>query len=168
MTTAGLGVVASVASALLYIIDSGAGCSRRPSMRADPPSCMCVAWALPVFSDGQRRDLLLHHHRHKMALQRTLLHSELDRRKDQGSLLHKENVDEDSLWVIMLLSPFDQLGGLKIEYSMLFQIKNPNTERVTRCSVLEFVANEGFIHMPSRLMAHLGDLENEIVLLRST
>jgi hypothetical protein len=75
MTTAGLGVVASVASALLYIIDSGAGCSRRPSMRADPPSCTCVAWALPVFSDGQRRDLLLHHHRHKMALQRTLLHS---------------------------------------------------------------------------------------------
>ncbi|KAL5647970.1 hypothetical protein ACJX0J_042325, partial [Zea mays] len=58
----------------------------------------------------------------------------LDRRKDQGSLLHKENVDEDSLWVIMLLSAFDQLGGLKIEYSMLFQIKNPNTERVTRCS----------------------------------
>jgi ubiquitin fusion degradation protein 1 len=51
--------------------------------------------------------------------------------------------------VIMLLSAFDQLGGLKIEYSMLFQIKNPSTERDTRCSVLEFVANEGFIHMPS-------------------
>ncbi|ONM30074.1 Ubiquitin fusion degradation UFD1 family protein [Zea mays] len=70
--------------------------------------------------------------------------------------------------VIMPLSALDRLGGLNIEYPMLFQIKHPSTERATHCGVLEFVADEGFIHMPSWLMAHLGVPENEIVLVRST
>lgn len=51
--------------------------------------------------------------------------------------------------VIMPLSALDRLGGLNIEYPMLFQIKHPITERATHCGVLEFVADEGFIHMPS-------------------
>jgi ubiquitin fusion degradation protein 1 len=51
--------------------------------------------------------------------------------------------------VIMPLSALDRLGGLNIEYPMLFQIKHPSTERATHCGVLEFVADEGFIHMPS-------------------
>ncbi|CAD6239608.1 unnamed protein product [Miscanthus lutarioriparius] len=84
------------------------------------------------------------------------------------SLLKKENADEDGNRVIMPLSALDRLARLNIQYPMLFQIKNPSTERVTHCGVLEFVSDEGFIHMPSWLMAHLGVLENEIVLVRST
>jgi len=50
----------------------------------------------------------------------------------------------------MPLSALDRLARLiNIQYPMLFQIKNPSTERVTHCGVLEFVADEGFIHMPS-------------------
>jgi ubiquitin fusion degradation protein 1 len=48
----------------------------------------------------------------------------------------------------MPLSALDLLGHLNIEHSMLFE-KNPNRERVMHCGVLEFVAYEGFIHMPS-------------------
>jgi ubiquitin fusion degradation protein 1 len=47
-------------------------------------------------------------------------------------------------------SALDRLTRLNnIQFPMMFQIKNPSTERVTHCGVLEFVADEGFIHMPS-------------------
>ncbi|XP_072150004.1 uncharacterized protein [Setaria viridis] len=84
------------------------------------------------------------------------------------SLLNKENLDEDSNFLIMPPSALDRLTGLNIEFPMLFQIKNPSTELATHCGVLEFIADEGFIHMPSRLMAHLGIQENEVVLVRNT
>ncbi|KAG0536598.1 hypothetical protein BDA96_03G077400 [Sorghum bicolor] len=84
------------------------------------------------------------------------------------SLLKKENADEDGNRVIMPLSALDRLERLNAQYPMLFQIKNPSTERVTHCGVSVFSANEGFIHMPSWLMTHLGVVENEIVLVRST
>ncbi|KAG2587028.1 hypothetical protein PVAP13_5NG095500 [Panicum virgatum] len=84
------------------------------------------------------------------------------------SLLNKENIDEDGNWVIMPPSALDRLSRLNVEYPMLFQIKNPSTERVTHCGVHEFVAEEGFIHMPTRLMEHLGVQENELVLVRNT
>ena len=53
--------------------------------------------------------------------------------------------------VILRLSALDRLEHLDTEYPMLFQIKNPSTERVTHCGVHEFVAEEGFIHMPTRV-----------------
>ena len=53
--------------------------------------------------------------------------------------------------VIMPPSALDRLSRLNVEYPMLFQIKNPSTERVTHCGVHEFVAEEGFIHMPTRV-----------------
>lgn len=49
----------------------------------------------------------------------------------------------------MPTSALDRLENLNIAYPQLFQIKNPSTERVTHCGVLEFNADEGFIHMPS-------------------
>ncbi|WVZ72235.1 hypothetical protein U9M48_020729 [Paspalum notatum var. saurae] len=84
------------------------------------------------------------------------------------SLLNKGQVDEDGNRVIMPQSALDRLDGLTIQYPMLFQIQNPGTERVTHCGVLEFTADEGFIHMPVCLMAQLGVRETEIVLVRST
>ncbi|OEL19179.1 Ubiquitin fusion degradation protein 1-like protein, partial [Dichanthelium oligosanthes] len=84
------------------------------------------------------------------------------------SFLNRENVDEDGNRVIMPASALDRLSRLNIDFPMMFQIQKPSTERVTHCSVLEFVAEEGFIHMPSWVMAHLGVEENELVLVRST
>jgi len=48
-------------------------------------------------------------------------------------------------------SALDRLSRLNVDYPMLFQIQNPSTERVTHCGVHEFVAEEGFIHMPTRV-----------------
>ncbi|KAJ1282641.1 hypothetical protein BS78_03G067300 [Paspalum vaginatum] len=83
------------------------------------------------------------------------------------SLLNKGQADEDGNRVIMPQSAFDRLDGLNVQYPMMFQIQNPSTERVTHCGVLEFTADEGFIHMPAWLMARLGVGETEIVLVRS-
>ncbi|XP_062199598.1 uncharacterized protein LOC133902037 [Phragmites australis] len=82
--------------------------------------------------------------------------------------LNKKNVDEDGNRVIMPQSALDRLGTHDIEYPMLFQIQNPSTERDLQCGMLEFIADEGFIHVQSWLMAYLGLMENDIVAVRST
>nr|CAB3476305.1 unnamed protein product [Digitaria exilis] len=83
-------------------------------------------------------------------------------------LLDRENLDEDGNWVIMPPSALDRLGRFNLPSPMLFQIQNPTTGRFTHSGVFEFVAEEGFIHMPSRMMAHLGVQEHDLVLIRST
>ncbi|CAO2209025.1 unnamed protein product [Urochloa humidicola] len=85
------------------------------------------------------------------------------------SLLNKEHLDEDGNFVIMPPSALDRLNRLNISYPMLFQIQNPAgaPELATHCGVLEFVADEGYIHMPGRLMARLGVQEKGMVLVRS-
>lgn len=44
------------------------------------------------------------------------------------------------------LSPF--LGRLNITYPMLFKLTNKNSDRMTHCGVLEFVADEGICYLP--------------------
>ncbi|KAF8662886.1 hypothetical protein HU200_055468 [Digitaria exilis] len=75
-------------------------------------------------------------------------------------LLETENLDEDGNWVIMPPSALDRLGR--------FNLPTPTTGRFTHSGVFEFVAEEGFIHMPSKMMAHLGVQEHDLVLIRST
>ncbi|CAO2193610.1 unnamed protein product [Urochloa humidicola] len=88
------------------------------------------------------------------------------------SLLNKEHLDEDGNFVIMPPSALDRLNHLNISYPMQFQIQNPTaapeSAAATHCGVLEFVADEGYIHIPARLMARLGVQEKEIVLVRNT
>ncbi|KAL6848198.1 hypothetical protein ACP4OV_022326 [Aristida adscensionis] len=84
------------------------------------------------------------------------------------SCLKKESFEEDGNRVIMPQSALDRLSSLQIEYPMQFQLSNPSTGRVSHCSVLEFVANEGLIYIQSWLMAHLGLVENDLVLVRVT
>lgn len=50
--------------------------------------------------------------------------------------------------VIMPPSALAQLTGLNINYPMLFKLTNKNTERITHCGVLEFVADEGKVYLP--------------------
>uniref|UniRef100_A0A0E0JDY9 Ubiquitin fusion degradation protein n=1 Tax=Oryza punctata TaxID=4537 RepID=A0A0E0JDY9_ORYPU len=83
------------------------------------------------------------------------------------SLLKKENADDGNR-VFMPESALDRLGYLHIEYPMQFQIQNAATLQTSYCGVLEFTADEGFIHIPTMMMEHLGLRENDLVLLRST
>ena len=52
-------------------------------------------------------------------------------------------------------SALDRISRLNVEYPILFQIQNPSTERVTHCSVHEFVAEERFTHIPTRVSIYL-------------
>lgn len=40
------------------------------------------------------------------------------------------------------------LGRLNITYPMLFKLTNKNSDRMTHCGVLEFVADEGICYLP--------------------
>uniref|UniRef100_A0A3Q4HSD3 Ubiquitin fusion degradation protein UFD1 N-terminal subdomain 1 domain-containing protein n=1 Tax=Neolamprologus brichardi TaxID=32507 RepID=A0A3Q4HSD3_NEOBR len=50
--------------------------------------------------------------------------------------------------VIMPPSALDQLSRLNITYPMLFKLTNKNSDRMTHCGVLEFVADEGICYLP--------------------
>lgn len=39
-------------------------------------------------------------------------------------------------------------GRLNITYPMLFKLTNKNSDRMTHCGVLEFVADEGICYLP--------------------
>ncbi|XP_022971130.1 ubiquitin recognition factor in ER-associated degradation protein 1-like isoform X1 [Cucurbita maxima] len=64
--------------------------------------------------------------------------------------------------IIMPPSALDRLASLQIDYPMLFELRNDDTERVSHCGVLEFVAEEGRIYMPYWMMENMllqeGDL----------
>jgi len=45
-------------------------------------------------------------------------------------------------------SALDQLARLNIIYPMLFKLTNRQTDRITHCGVLEFVAEEGRVYLP--------------------
>ncbi|XP_055260651.1 ubiquitin recognition factor in ER-associated degradation protein 1 isoform X1 [Moschus berezovskii] len=57
--------------------------------------------------------------------------------------------------VIMPPSALDQLSRLNITYPMLFKLTNKNSDRVTHCGVLEFVADEGICYLPHWMMQNL-------------
>lgn len=44
--------------------------------------------------------------------------------------------------------PLPFAGRLNITYPMLFKLTNKNSDRVTHCGVLEFVADEGICYLP--------------------
>ncbi|KAL6274534.1 hypothetical protein ACE6H2_025226 [Prunus campanulata] len=79
---------------------------------------------------------------------------------------HAENGDK----IIMPPSALNRLvWGPQVAYPMLFQLNNPNSEsgRVTHCGVLEFVADEGFVFLPSWMMHNLLLQEGNLVHVKS-
>lgn len=44
--------------------------------------------------------------------------------------------------------PVSCVGRLNITYPMLFKLTNKNSDRMTHCGVLEFVADEGICYLP--------------------
>jgi len=69
--------------------------------------------------------------------------------------------------IILPPSALDTLTHLHIEYPMLFEIFNPATKRSTHCGVLEFVAEEGFCHIPYWMMQHLFVEEGQMIQIKS-
>ncbi|XP_064424084.1 ubiquitin recognition factor in ER-associated degradation protein 1 isoform X2 [Latimeria chalumnae] len=57
--------------------------------------------------------------------------------------------------IIMPPSALDQLSRLNITYPMLFKLVNKNSDRMTHCGVLEFVADEGICYLPHWMMQNL-------------
>ncbi|RWS06446.1 ubiquitin fusion degradation protein 1-like protein [Dinothrombium tinctorium] len=70
--------------------------------------------------------------------------------------------------IIMPPSALDHLTRLNIVYPMLFKLTNPNTNRVTHCGVLEFVADEGKVYLPYWMMRNLLLDEGYMVKVEST
>ncbi|KAL8154065.1 hypothetical protein V2J09_011825 [Rumex salicifolius] len=52
---------------------------------------------------------------------------------------------------------------MEIEYPMLFNITNPSTNRTSHCGVMEFVADEGTVLLPSWMMENLLLKEGDIL-----
>lgn len=52
------------------------------------------------------------------------------------------------LWFISSSSFLVCTGRLNITYPMLFKLTNKNSDRMTHCGVLEFVADEGICYLP--------------------
>ncbi|PNX88906.1 ubiquitin fusion degradation protein 1, partial [Trifolium pratense] len=70
--------------------------------------------------------------------------------------------------IIMPPSALDSLARLEIEYPMLFELRNPSSERTTHCGVLEFTADEGIVYLPNWMMEDMLLEEGGIVSLKST
>uniref|UniRef100_A0AC35UBR2 Ubiquitin fusion degradation protein 1 homolog n=1 Tax=Rhabditophanes sp. KR3021 TaxID=114890 RepID=A0AC35UBR2_9BILA len=67
--------------------------------------------------------------------------------------------------VLLPSSVLDQLMRTNIEYPMMFKVNslNPSKQRVTHCGVLEFLAEEGRVYMPSWMMQQLSVGNGELI-----
>lgn len=78
----------------------------------------------------------------------------------------REDVDNGGK-IIMPPSALDTLEKLNIEYPMLFKLSKTNSQKVTHCGVLEFVADEGKIHIPYWMMQNLLLEEGSLIEIES-
>ncbi|XP_068654393.1 uncharacterized protein [Aristolochia californica] len=69
--------------------------------------------------------------------------------------------------IIMPPSALDRLASLHIDYPMLFELRNPATERVSHCGVLEFIADEGMIYLPYWMMENMLLQEGDFVKVKN-
>ncbi|XP_036592793.1 ubiquitin recognition factor in ER-associated degradation protein 1-like [Trichosurus vulpecula] len=65
--------------------------------------------------------------------------------------------------IIMPPSALEQLSQLNITYPMLFKLTNKNSNRMTHCGVLEFMADEGICYLPHWMMQNLLLEEGDLV-----
>ncbi|KAF3685684.1 Ubiquitin fusion degradation protein 1 -like protein [Capsicum annuum] len=83
-----------------------------------------------------------------------------------ASFIEKPQIENGDK-IIMPPSALDRLASLHIDYPMLFELRNANTERVSHCGVLEFIAEEGMIYMPYWMMENLFLQEGDIVTVKN-
>ncbi|CAD5120397.1 DgyrCDS8968 [Dimorphilus gyrociliatus] len=86
------------------------------------------------------------------------------------SMMHVDRGDvEKGGKIILPQSSLDQLTRLNIQYPMLFKLTNTkdNVNRQTYCGVLEFIADEGQMHVPHWMMKNLFLEEGDICLVEN-
>jgi len=70
--------------------------------------------------------------------------------------------------IILPPSALEKLAHLEISYPMLFEITNPKSTALKLTGgVLEFVAQEGMVYMPSWMMQNMNIHEGDLISLRS-
>ncbi|KAM7264065.1 hypothetical protein ACFE04_001748 [Oxalis oulophora] len=83
-----------------------------------------------------------------------------------ASFIEKPQIESGDK-IIMPPSALDRLASLHIDYPMLFELRNPDADRVSHCGVLEFIAEEGVIYMPYWMMENLFLREGDIVRVKN-
>jgi ubiquitin fusion degradation protein 1 len=83
-----------------------------------------------------------------------------------ASFIEKPQIESGDK-IIMPPSALDRLASLHIDYPMLFELRNADTDRVSHCGVLEFIAEEGMIYMPYWMMENLLLAEGDIVRVKN-
>ncbi|CAJ1973027.1 unnamed protein product [Sphenostylis stenocarpa] len=71
-----------------------------------------------------------------------------------ASFIEKPQIENGDR-IIMPPSALDHLAFLRIDYPMMFELRNGASERVSHCGVLEFIADEGAIYMPYWMMQNM-------------
>eukprot|EP00128_Syssomonas_multiformis_P001873 Colp12_sorted_trinity150504_noHs@13293 len=69
--------------------------------------------------------------------------------------------------IFMPSSALEQLTRLNITYPMLFELKNLETGKTSHCGVLEFIAPEGHIYVPTWMMNNLLISAGDLIQLKS-
>ncbi|XP_020219356.1 ubiquitin fusion degradation protein 1 homolog isoform X1 [Cajanus cajan] len=79
-----------------------------------------------------------------------------------ASFIEKSEIENGDK-IIMPPSALDRLAFLRIDYPMMFELRNGASERVSHCGVLEFIADEGTIYMPYWMMQNMVLQEGDTV-----
>lgn len=75
---------------------------------------------------------------------------------------------EDGNRILMPASALQRLMSMNIKYPMVFEIRNPYSDRSSHCGVLEFSAEEGSVFLPDWMMKNLQLQYGNLVTLKST
>lgn len=64
--------------------------------------------------------------------------------------------DEGGNRIVMPLSSLHLVETRPVKFPLFFKIEGFNSDKVSYCGVLDFTAEEGFVHLPSCMMRNLG------------
>ena len=54
-----------------------------------------------------------------------------------------------------------KLSGSEIKGPMVFEVKNPNSQKKSHCGIMDFTADEGCVYLPSWMMQNLNTKDGE-------
>ena len=63
--------------------------------------------------------------------------------------------------IILPPNILQKLSGSEIKGPMVFEVKNPNSQKKSHCGIMDFTADEGCVYLPSWMMQNLNIKEGE-------
>lgn len=76
---------------------------------------------------------------------------------------HLENSDK----IVLPESALDRLSRMNIQYPMSFELRNPRTQKLTHCGVMEFTSEEGLVLVPDWMMQKMSLEPGEIAVVKN-